>query len=136
MQAARQEIVQSVRPNACRMRETVYRSILATKERIAALEAKDVLNDSHQHSVIHISKMLENTCAKLKVYHYEIVAGVESDEAAIKEQEFFDEHQCKSMEFMDHLGDLLAKAQPSVPTPASTSDHLVDRQLDLLADFM
>ena len=73
----------------------VHRSILATKERIAALEAKDVLTDPHRHSVICISKMLETMCAELKVYHYEIVVGVESDEAAMQEQEFFDKHQCK-----------------------------------------
>ena len=134
MLAARPEAVHTARPNARRMREMVHRSILATEERIAALEEKDVLTESHRQSVIRISKMLETMCAELKGYHYEIVAGVETDEAATKEQEFFDEHQRKTMEFVDRLGDLLAKPQPDVHPPASTTDRLVDRQLDLLAD--
>ena len=71
-------------------------------------------------------------CAELKGYHYEIVATIETKEAATREQEFFDEHQCKTMEVVDRLGDLLAKPQPSVPTTTSTNDRLVDRQLDLL----
>ena len=38
------------------------------------------------------------------------------------------------MEFVDRLGELLAKPQLSVPAPASTIDRLMDRQLDLLGD--
>ena len=51
-----------------------------------------------------------------KEYHYEIVAAIETDEAMTREQAFFDEHQHKTMKFVDRLGDLLAKPQPSVPT--------------------
>ena len=134
MQAERQGAMQPVRPNARRMREMVHRSILATEDRIAALEEKEVLTESHKQSVIRISKMLETMCAELKGYHYEIVAGVETDEAATREQEFFDEHQRKTMEFVDRLGELLAKPQPTVPTPGSTNNRQVDRQLDFLAD--
>ena len=79
MQAATQETTQPMRPNARRMQEMVHQSVLTTKERIAALKAKDVLTDSYRQSDICISKMLENMCAELKVYHYEIVAGIESD---------------------------------------------------------
>ena len=62
------------------------------------------------------------------------MAGIEFNKAATQEQAFFNEHQRKTMEFVERLWDLLAKPQPSVPTPVSTNDHLVDRQLDLLAD--
>ena len=72
-------------------------------------------------------------CTKLNVYHSGIVTSTESEEAATQEQAFFDEHQCKTMEFVDRLGDLLAKPQPNVPTQFSANDHLVDRQLDLLS---
>ena len=78
----RPESMQSVRPNARRMREMVYRSILGMEERIAALLANDVLTDSHRLSVISISKLLETMCSKFKAYPYEIVASIESDEAA------------------------------------------------------
>ena len=46
----------------------------------------------------------------------------------------FDEHQKKTMEFIDYLGDLLAKPQPDVPSPMSTNNRLVDRQLESLED--
>ena len=63
-----------------------------------ALEAKDVLTDSHRKSVMWISKMLETMCSKFKAYYYEIVADLESDEEAAQEQVVFDEHQWKTME--------------------------------------
>ena len=72
-------------------------------------------------------------CAEFNVYHYEIVAGVESDEAATQERVFFDKQRCKTMEFVDSLEDLLAIPQPSVPAQVSANDLLVDRQLDLLS---
>ena len=114
----------------------VHQSILVTEERIAALEAKDMLTDSHRQSVICISKMLETMYTESKVYHCEILAGIESDEAATQEQAFFDKHQSKTMEFVDHLGELVAKLQPNAPPQVSVNDHLVDRQLDLLNGSM
>ena len=134
MPAARKETVQTARPNACRMREMVHQTILAMEKRIVTLEGKDVLSESYRRSVIRISKMLETICAELQRYHYEIVVAIQTEEATAREQEFFDEHQCKTMEFVDHLGYLLVKPQPSTPTPASTGNRLVDRQLDLHAD--
>ena len=53
--------------------------------------------------------MLETIYGELKAYHYEIIASVESDEAATQEHVFFNKHQCQSMEYVDHLGDLLVK---------------------------
>ena len=73
-------------------------------------------------------------CSKFKEYHYEIMASLETDEDVTREQVFFDEHQCKTMEFVDHLVDPLAKPHLSVPTPSSTNDRLVDIQLDLFGD--
>ena len=93
----------------------VHQSILATEERIAALLAKDVLNDSHRQSVIRISTMLKTMCTKLKGHHYEIVAGIRTDEASMQEKAFFHEHQHKTMEFMDRIGNFLAKPQPNLP---------------------
>ena len=84
--------MQPVRPNARRMQEMVHRSILCMEERIVALEAKNVLTDSHQQSVIRISKMLETMCCEFKAYHYEIVVSLESDEAKGQEEGFYDEH--------------------------------------------
>ena len=46
----------------------------------------------------------------------------------------FDEHQKKTMEFIDRLGDLLVKPQLVVPSPLSTSNRLVDRHLGSLED--
>ena len=71
-----------VRPNARRLRDLVHHSILNMEERIAALEKHDVLTDAHKQSVMRISKMLETMCGEFKVYHYEIVASIESDEVA------------------------------------------------------
>ena len=61
--------MQPVGPNAYRMREMVHRSILGMEHRIVALEAKDVLTDFHQQSVICISKMLEAVCGEFKAHH-------------------------------------------------------------------
>ena len=69
-------------------------------------------------------------CDEFKAYHYEIVAGLETNKAAAQEQVVFDEHQKKTMEFIDRLGDLLAKPQLKIPSPLSTNNHLVDRNLD------
>ena len=71
-----------VRPNACRLSKLVHHSILNMEDRIMALEGKDVLTDAHKQSVMRISKMLETICSEFKAYHYEIVAGLETDEAA------------------------------------------------------
>ena len=97
---ARLEPMQLMRLNTCRMREVVHLSILGMEERIVALEARDILTDSHRQAVIHISKMLETMCTEFKAYHYEIVAGLELGEATRQEQTFFDEHQQKRMEFV------------------------------------
>lgn len=86
----------------------VHNSILGMEEKMVALEAKDILTNSHQQLVIYISKMLETICDKFKAYHYEIVAGLETDNAMRQEQVFFGEHQGKTMKFVDHLGNLLA----------------------------
>ena len=121
-----------VRSNARRLRDLVHNSILKMGERIADLEAKDVWNESHRQAVMRISKMLEGMCVEFKAYHYDIVAGLESDEDATKEQSVFDEHQRKTMEFIDRLGDLLTRSQPSVSAPSSSQDRLIDRQLELI----
>ena len=71
-----------VRPNAQRMRGMVHHSILVMEERIGALEAWDTDQLTRQ-SVIHISKMLETVCSKFKIYHYENVAALETDEVAM-----------------------------------------------------
>ena len=78
--------------------------------------------------------MLESMCSEFKAYHYEIVATLETDEEAAREQVVFDEHQRKAIEFIDRLGDLLAKPQPDVPSTLSGNNRLVDRQLESLED--
>ena len=78
--------------------------------------------------------MLETMCSEFKAYHYEIVAGLETDEAAARGQVVFDEHQKKTMEFIDRLGALLVKPQPDVPFPLSTNNRLADRQLGYFED--
>ena len=75
-------------------------------------------------------KMLESMCSEFKAYHYEIVDRLETDEDAKREQEYFDEHQRKTMEFIDRLGDLLSKPQPDDPTQAMMNGRLVDRKMD------
>ena len=85
---ARLEPKQLGRPNAGRMREMGHRSILGMDERIVALEARDVLTDSHQQAVICISKMLEIMCTEFKAY----VASFGLHKAARQEQTFSDEH--------------------------------------------
>ena len=131
---ARLEPMQLVRPNPCRMREMVYRLIVGEVERIVALEASDILTELHQQAVICISKMLETMCTKFKAYHNEIVASLESDKDVSQEEVFFNEHQRKCMKFIDCLGDVLPKPQPSVPSPASVNIRMVDRQQNLLGD--
>ena len=79
------------------------------EDRIVTLERKDVLTNTHKQSVMRISKMLETMCNEFKANHYEIVAGLEMDEAAAQEHVVVDEHQKKTMEFIDRLEDLLAK---------------------------
>ena len=76
--------------------------------------------------------MLKSMCSGFKTYHYEIVASLETDDEAAHEQVVFDEHQRKALEFIDRLGDLLAKSQSNVPSTLSGNNHLVDRQLELL----
>ena len=129
-----QAMDQPVRPNSRRLRQLVHHSILNMEQRIATLEAKVILTDSHRQSVVRISKMLESMCSEFKAYHYEIVASLETDEEAAREQVVFDEHQGKAMEFIDRLSDLLAKPQPDVPSALSMNNRLVDRQLESLED--
>ena len=76
--------------------------------------------------------MLESMCSEIKTYHYEIVDSLESDEDTTREQEVFNEHQRKTMGFIDRLGDLLAKPQPVASIPVSMSTRLIDRQLDVI----
>ena len=38
------------------------------------------------------------------------------------------------MEFIDSLGDLLARPQPGVTTPVSVNIRLIDGQIDIIAD--
>ena len=78
--------------------------------------------------------MLESMCSEFKTYHYEIVDSLESDKDATREQEVLDEHHKKTVEFIDRLGELLARPQPGATTPVSTSIRLIDRQLDVIAD--
>ena len=74
------------------------------KDHIVVLQGKDVLTNTHKQSVMCISKMLETMCSEFRAYHYEIVAGLETDEEAVKEQVAFDKHQKKTMEFINRLG--------------------------------
>ena len=55
-----------LRPNTRRMQDMVHHSILGMEGRIETLEAKEVLTDSHRHSVICICKMLETICGEIK----------------------------------------------------------------------
>ena len=114
-----------VRPNAWRLRDMVQDSTLGMEERIAALEAKDVLTNSHWQSVICISKMLETTGMwnKFKDYNYKIVAAIEMDESAREEHVFRNEHQWKTLEFVNHLGDLHMKPIP--PKPWGKNNELI-----------
>ena len=125
---------QPVRPNSRKLRQLVHRSILNMEGRIATLEAKEPLTDSHRQAVLRISKMLESMCSEFKAYHYEIVASLETDEEAAREQVVFDEHQGKAMEFINRLGDLLAKPLRDVPSILSGNNRLVDRQLESLEE--
>ena len=93
-----------------------------------------MLTESHRQTALRISKMLESMCSEFQAYHYDIVDSIESDEEAAREQVVFDEHQSKAMEFIDRLGDLLAKPQPDVPSTLSGNNRLVDNQLDSLED--
>ena len=53
--------------------------------------------------------MLESMCNEFKAYHYEIVDSLNTYKEAAQEQVVFDEHQIKTMEFINCLGNLLAK---------------------------
>ena len=124
----------SVRPNPRRRRQMIHQSILNMERQIVALEEKEVLIESHRQTALRISKMLESMCTEFQTYHYEIVDSIETDEDAAREQLVFDEHQSKAMEFIDRLGDILAKPQPDVPSTLSGNNRLVDRQLESLED--
>ena len=50
-----------------------------------------------------ISKMLETICSELKVYLKKLMAAREMDELARQEQVFFNQHQRKTLENMDHF---------------------------------
>ena len=73
-------------------------------------------------------------CCEFKAYHYEIVAGLETNETAVREQLVLNEHQKKSVEFIDRLVYLLAQSQLDIPFPLSTNNLLVNRYLDLVED--
>ena len=94
----------------------VHNLILSMEERIAALEARDILTESQRQSFIRISKMQKTMCCKFKAYDYDIMASLETDEAAREEQVFFDEDRNKKMEFADRLGNLQAVPQLSIPS--------------------
>ena len=111
-----------MRPNSCKLCQVVHHSILNMEERIATLEAKEALTDSHRQSVMQNSKMLQSMYSEFKVYHYEIVASLETDEEAAREQVVFDNHQSKALESIDCLGDLLAKLRPDVPSTLCRSN--------------
>ena len=78
--------------------------------------------------------MLATMCGEFKAYHCLIVAGLETDETAVREQLVLDEHQKKSVEFIDRLWDLLAQSQLDIPSPLSTNNLLVNGHLDLPED--
>ena len=117
----------SVRPNPRRQKQMVHRSLLSLEGQIATLEGRDVLTESQRQTVLWISKMLESMCSEFKIYHYEIMESLESNEDATREQEVLDKHQKKTMEFIDHLGELLARPQPGATIPVSTNTRLIDR---------
>ena len=73
-------------------------------------------------------------CSEFKTYHCKIVDSLESDEDATHEQEVLDEHQKKTMEFIDRLGEILARPQIGATTLVSTNIRLIDKQLDVIAD--
>ena len=47
-----------------------------------ALESQDVLTELDHQSVTGMTKMLDNMCTEFMSYLYEIVNGLESDDAA------------------------------------------------------
>ena len=77
-------------------------------------------------------------CNEFKAYHYEILGGLEWEEEATLKLVVFDKHRAKEsyncMEFINRLGDFLAKPQLSDSTPPSTNNRLVDRHLDFLEE--
>ena len=42
------------------------------------------------------------------------------------------EHQNKTMDFIDRIGDFLQRQTPSTSAPSSKNDRLIDRHLDSL----
>ena len=50
-----------------------------------------------------ISKMLETICSELKVYPKKLRAAREMDEWARQEKVFFNQHQRKTLEKMNHF---------------------------------
>ena len=119
---------QPPRRDARKLRTMVQESILNMEPGIAALEGKDVMTDSNKQAALRISKMLESMLEEYRMYHYEIVSSVESEDDGKLEQEEFNDHQ-KTMDYIDRLGDLLAKPTASNTTPPPTNDRLVGRQL-------
>ena len=69
-----------------------HHSILGIEERIVALEAKYAPTESRRQFFTRISKMLVTMCSEFKAYCYEILASLETDEAARQQEVFFDEH--------------------------------------------
>ena len=104
------------------------------KDRIATLEAKDVLTDSHRSC--ESARCWRLCVVSSRHTTTKIVAGLESIEEAALEQVVFDKHQRKAMEFICHLEDLLVKPQPNAPTPGSTNNRSVDKNLDPLGNLV
>lgn len=124
--------IQPVRPNAQRMQDMVHYSILSKEKQIVALEAKDVLTESHRQSVTSmcISKMLETMCSEFKTYHSVIMASLETNEAMRQEQVFFDENQGRPWNFcrpfMGHPGNTPAEHSCSIFNEWSFIVWLID----------
>ena len=108
------QAAESARPNPYRRREAIHNSILKMGDQIATLEVKEALTELQKQTVLRLSKMLESMCEEFKAYHYEIIDSLETEEGATQEQAMLDEHQQKTMEFVDRLAGLLAKPQTSI----------------------
>ena len=130
--APQQVLDQPLRPDARTMREMAQNSILNLEVRIAGFEAKEEWTEPDGQSVLRISRMLENLCGEFKEYHFVVVAGIESEQDLGLEQVVFNEHQNKTMDLIDRIGNLLQKRTPSGSAPSSKNDRLIDRQLDSL----
>ena len=111
----------------------VYHLILGMEEWMTALEAKDVLTESHQQSVICRSKMLETIAANSRLSTTRL-------RLALKATEPCDKNKCSLLNSnTDHgvcwpFKGPFDSTQLSICAQALTNDRLVERQLDLLGD--